>query len=198
VKRQREEPAGRASREKLSRARTQGSPEELETLRRRGIYEKAKSFEDRVAELFALHGAHTTLDYKRDDMQFDVRAEITAGLLPAYILVECKDTDRPVTQEAVRNFASKVEYAAAADRLPYQGVLVARLRFANNAHVVAQNLRVQLRTYEELLLSLVDLRPNRQAAILSFRGTALERLYVEQDVVLEGESAQASRSRHAS
>ncbi|HWM93751.1 MAG TPA: WD40 repeat domain-containing protein [Thermoanaerobaculia bacterium] len=45
-----------------------------------GIYEKAKSFEERVAELFSLQGYRTTVDYKRDDMQFDVRLELTVLL----------------------------------------------------------------------------------------------------------------------
>jgi WD40 repeat protein len=175
----------RAIREELSRAKGKGDPEELEALRRRGIYEKAKTFEERVAELFSLLGYRTTVDYKRDDMQFDVRLELSLGVIPIHALVECKDTDRPVTQQQVREFASKVEYAADADKLPYQAILIARSGFANNAHEVAKNLRVHLQTYDQLLLSLVDLRPNLDAAVRAFQGTALERLYVEQEVVFD-------------
>ena len=134
------------------------------------------------------------MDYKRDDMQFDVRVELTMGMFPVYLLIECKDTSRPVTQQQVREFASKVEYASQADKLPYQGMLVARSQFANNAHTAAETLRIQLRTYEQLLLSLVDLRPNLDSAIRAFQGTALERLYVEQDAVLEGTSAPGRRT----
>ncbi len=180
----------RAAREvdsKLSRARAKGDPEELEILRRRGIYEKAKTFEEKVAELFSLLGYRATVDYQRDDMQFDIRLELTVGALPICALVECKDTDRAVTQQHVREFASKVEYAANVDKRPYQAILIARSGFANNAHAVAETLRVHLQTYEQLLRSLVDLRPNLDAAVLAFRGTALERLYVEQDMVFEGD-----------
>jgi WD40 repeat protein len=179
-----EELADRAAQSELSRA---NNPEELDALRRRGIYEKAKSFEERVAELFALLGYRTTVDYKRDDMQFDVRLELSFGLIPIHALVECKDLDRPVTQQHVREFASKVEYATKVDQLPYQAILIARSGYANNAHEVAKNLRVNLQTYEQLLRSLVDLRPNLETAIRAFQGTALERLYVEQDVVFESD-----------
>jgi Tol biopolymer transport system component len=179
-----EELAERAAESERSRT---GKPEELDALRRRGIYEKAKTFEDRVAELFSLLGYHTTVDYKRDDMQFDVRLELSFGVIPIHALVECKDLDRPVTQQQVREFASKVEYAIRVDQLPYQAILVARSGFANNAHEVAKNLRVQLTTYEQLLRSLVDLRPNLDATIHAYQGTALERLYVEQDVVFESD-----------
>jgi WD40 repeat protein len=179
-----EELAERATRSELSRA---GKPEDLDALRRRGIYEKAKTFEEKVAELFSLLGYRTTVDYKRDDMQFDVRLELSFGVIPIHALVECKDLDRPVTQQQVREFASKVEYAVKVDQLPYQAILIARSGYANNAHEVAKNLRVHLQTYEQLVLSLVDLRPNLEAAVRAFQGTALERLYVEQDVVFEGD-----------
>ncbi len=171
------------ARSRLSRAAA--DPEELEILRRRGIYEKAKTFEEKVAELFSLQGYRTTVDYKRDDMQFDVRAEMSFGAIPIQALIECKDTERPVTQQQVREFASKVEYACQADKRPYQGILIARKAFANNAHTAAETLRVHLQTYEQLVLSLVDLRPNLDAALRTFQGTALERLYVEQDLVFE-------------
>jgi WD40 repeat protein len=176
-------PAGKARPSRKAKA----DPEDPDVLRRRGIYEKAKTFEERVAELFSLQGYRTTLDYQRDDMQFDVRVELTSGILPVHGLVECKDTDRPVTQQQVREFASKVEYTADADRLPYQGILIARYGFVNNAHEAARKLRILLRTYEELLRSLVDLRPMLDEAVRTFQGTALERLYVEQDIVFEAD-----------
>ena len=156
-------------------------------LRRRGIYEKAKSFEEKVADLFRLLGYQATVDYKRDDLQFDIRLEMSGAAVPSYVLVECKDTERPVGQEEIRNFASKVEHAKRADTLPYNSILVARSRFANNAHAVAKQQFVQLRTFQELLLSLVDTGPNVEAAIRNYQGTALERLYVEQDVVLQSD-----------
>ncbi len=176
-------PAGKARPTRKAKA----DPENPDVLRRRGIYEKAKTFEERVAELFSLQGYRTTLDYQRDDMQFDVRVELTSGILPVHGLVECKDTGRTVTQQQVREFASKVEYASDADRLPYQGILIARSGFVNNAHEAARKLRIHLRTYEELLRSLVDLRPMLDEAVRSFQGTALERLYVEQDIVFEAD-----------
>src|SRR5689334_21759320 len=85
--------------------------EDEDLLRRRGIYEKAKTFEERVAELFGLLGYRTIVAYQRDDMQFDVVLEMATGALPSWPLVECKDTGQTVTQKQVRDFASKVETA---------------------------------------------------------------------------------------
>jgi hypothetical protein len=158
-----------------------------DALRRRGILERAKSFEDEVAELFRLLGYKTVVDYKKDDMQFDVRLEMPGGPLPAWVLVECKDTAAKVGQKDVREFASKVDHLRRAERRNYQAILVSRAGFVNNAHAVAEEQFVELRTYDELLLSLVDLGPHLDAAVDTYRGTALERLYVEQDVVLQSD-----------
>lgn len=161
----------RASR-KARPSRTASSDlEESDALRRRGIYEKAKTFEEEVAHLFSLLGYRATVDYARDDLQFDIRLQLNVGVLPIHVLVECKNLGGRVTQKQVREFADKVRYAAGQDKLPYQAILIARSGFANNAHVVAKNLGVHLQTYEELLLSLVDLRPNLEAAIRAFRDT---------------------------
>ncbi|HEX4966201.1 MAG TPA: pentapeptide repeat-containing protein [Thermoanaerobaculia bacterium] len=160
---------------------------EKDPLRRREIYEKAKRFEEQVADLFRLQGFRALIDYKRDDMQFDIRLETSFGALPIHVLVECKDTDDSVTQRDIREFATKVDYVTREDKLQYQAILVARSGFANNAHEAAKNLRINLQTYEQLLFSLVDLRPNLDDAVRKFQGTALERLYVEQGVVFEGE-----------
>lgn len=157
------------------------------TRMRREIYERAKRFEDRVAELYGLLGCRTFVDYLLYDMQFDIRLEIAHGAFPTYALVECKDMGEPVTQKQVREFASKVETARELDRKPYQGIMVARSGFANNAHTMAQAKLVHLLTFQQLILSLVDLGPNLEAAIRSFEGTPLERLYVEQDAILEKE-----------
>ncbi|NJL29504.1 MAG: NACHT domain-containing protein, partial [Thermoanaerobaculia bacterium] len=176
-----------AERAEAERQRRPEPREEIEALERREIYEKAKSFEERVAELFRLLGYSATVDYKKDDMQFDIRLELASGPLPTYVLVECKQTARAVTQKEVRELASKVAHARTADQKPYQAILVSQSGFANNAHAVAAQQFVQLLTFEQLLLSLVDLGPSLEAAIAGFRGTALERLYVEQEVVLQSD-----------
>lgn len=152
---------------------------------RREIYVKAKRFEERVAELFGLLGYRTIVDYQRDAMQFDVRLERGHAAFPSYRLVECKDLGKPVTQKQVREFALKVETIRDTEKRPYQAIMVARSGFVNNAHAVAQTKLVHLLTFQQLLLSLVDLQPNLEAAIRNFEGTPLQRLYVEQDAVLE-------------
>ncbi|MCP4661162.1 MAG: NACHT domain-containing protein, partial [bacterium] len=132
-----------------------------------------------------LLGYKTDLDYSKDALQFDVRIERAGGPFAVHGLVECKDWDRPVGQREVREFASKVEHARRADGKLYQAILIARSGFVNNAHAVAATNLVELRTFQELLLSLVDLDPHLEAAVRAFQGTDLEDLYVEQDAVLQ-------------
>ena len=69
-----------------ARKATPKGMEDEDTLLRRGIYEKAKRFEERVAELFGLLGYRTIVDYLRDEMQF----EMAYMVFPTYALVECK------------------------------------------------------------------------------------------------------------
>ena len=180
----------RAAREvdsKLTRAKAKADPEELDALRRRGIYEKAKSFrgEGGRAVLPPRLPRHRGLPAGRHAVRRPPGADRGRPAHPRPGGVQGHGS--PVTQQQVREFASKVEYAAGVDKRPYQAILVARSGFANNAHTVAETLRVHLQTYEQLLRSLVDLRPNLDAAVLAFRGTALERMYVEQDMVFEGD-----------
>jgi WD40 repeat protein len=185
------------SEEKRQRRRPIGPGDDDDARVRREVFERAKSFEEQVADLFRLLGYDATVDYKRDDMQFDVRLEMPSAAIAAYALVECKDTARPVTQADVREFASKVNVVRTTDECPYQAILVARTAFANNAYAVAKTLLVQLRTYDDLLRSLVDLPACVEHALRGYQGSALERLYVEQDVLFDEDLSQPHPSRHA-
>ncbi|HEX4961584.1 MAG TPA: pentapeptide repeat-containing protein [Thermoanaerobaculia bacterium] len=57
----------------------------------------------------------------------------------------------------------------------------------NNAYAVAATEFVHLMTFQDLVLSLVDLGPNLEASVQSFQGTPLGSLYVEQEGVLEAD-----------
>ncbi|MBI5365825.1 MAG: pentapeptide repeat-containing protein [Planctomycetes bacterium] len=179
----------RAGSERAARVRPGGRGEKdpLDSQHRREILERAKSFEERVAELFRLQGFQAGVDYKRDDLQFDVRLAQEGNALPTYALVECKDTDDPVSHKMVLEFAQKVEHARKADNLDYRAILVARSHFANNALAVAQQHFVRLLTWEDLLFSLVDLTPVLDKAVRDYQGSALERLYVGQSALLQSE-----------
>ncbi|HSG38317.1 MAG TPA: pentapeptide repeat-containing protein, partial [Thermoanaerobaculia bacterium] len=156
----------------------------------REIYEKAKRYEERVAELFRLHGYQTVVDYKRNDQQFDIRLE-KRGVPPVYALVECKDTTDRVGQQDILKFKLYVDHASKVDRVPYQPIMIARSGFVNHVKAVADTEFIHFMTFRDLLLSLVDLEPNLEAAIRSFeepqqsQQIPLKDLYVEQDAVLE-------------
>lgn len=180
--------AREAERSNVRSARARGAPDgDLDELRRRGLLERAKSFEERVAELFEYQGWKATVDYAKAGRQFDVRLERGAGALQDHALVECKDLGRPVPQDAVVDFARAVEEARKEDGVLYRPFLVARSGFANNCHAAAQRNLVQLLTWDQLLRSLVDFRPSLDALVRQYQGTALERLHVENDVVLQAE-----------
>ncbi len=153
-----------------------------EVREKRAIYQRAKRFEEKVAELFQLLGYRAEVDYKVLDMQFDVKLELQ-GAVTTHVLVECKKTRRPVGQREVRDFGSKVEAASTRDKRRYQAIMVSENGFVNNARAMADELFVELKSYRELQRSLVDLSPNLDHAIRTFQGTDLERLYVEQQVV---------------
>ena len=190
LERTREELIAAAEREiQERRVRRLGREREDEpgALRRRELFERAKRFEEQVADLFRLLGYQATVGYTQKAMQFDIRLEMPGAAIPQDALVECKDTDRPVGQREVREFAAKVASAREGDRRSYQAIMVARSRFADNAHAEAAGAFVQLRTHDDLMRLLVDLGPSLDACIRGYEGTELERLYVEQELVFQGE-----------
>jgi len=74
----------RDSEERRQRQLPERGPQEEEGGRRREVFERAKRFEEKVADLFRLLGYDVTLDYKRDDMQLDVRLEMPAAAIASY------------------------------------------------------------------------------------------------------------------
>ncbi len=144
-----------------------------------------EDFGKKVANLFQLAGYRVVVGYERDNMQFDIRLETMAGPLSVHCLVECTGRRTRINQKTVREFAGKVDNLNTTEKLPYRAVLVSRSGFTNEAHAVANDLSVELFTYEDLLRSLVDIVPCLEAGIRGFEGTPLEQLYVEQDVVLQ-------------
>ncbi len=170
------------------RALRDGDARELERLRRAGIYEKARRFEERVGDIYRLDAFEVVVDYRKNDDQFDLRIERSLGTFGRqYGVVECKDRDTPVSRREVRDFAGKVEALVRAESLPYQGLIVSRSGFSGNAHEEARLKRVQLFTYDRLITSLVDFERNLDAASRGFHDSPIGRLYVEQDVVYEHE-----------
>jgi restriction endonuclease/NACHT domain-containing protein len=187
----REYEARRASRaaERAEKKRLATSPEDFDELRRRGILDRAKAFEEQVAELFAFQGYRTTLDYSSANLQFDVLLE-KGGALKDWVLVECKDRDTKVSQREVVQFAQDVTQAELSDERRYRPVIVSRSGFVNHANQAAARNFVNLLTFDELTDSLVDFKPALGQILGSYRGTALERLYVETDAILERKLAE--------
>lgn len=159
---------------------------DAETLRRQGPAEKARSFEERVAELFSLQGHRVTRGYRRGNLEADLRLEIPVGTLPLSVLVECKASGRPATLQEVRDFAGKLQAFQDLDKKPYQGILVTQASISPRIEEEARQFGVIPQTYRQLLVSLAEPIP-LEPAIHAFQGTALERLYVELEVVLESE-----------
>ena len=179
----------RETRDRTLRAYASGDPAELD---------RERSFLERVLDLFSVLGYDSVVNYEKEGLRFGARLEMTGGALPIYGLVECTDSERPVTQQQVQDLAERVVRARKMDKRPYQAILVSRAGFTESAHAVAEEQFVQLLTFQQLLLTLVDLSPHLDTAIRSFQGTALERLYVEPHVLVERASRPgelSSRSR---
>jgi len=114
---------------------------------RRGINERARLFEEEVADLFRLLGYKATVDVKDDDSQVDVVLEKSDGIFTTRALVECKDWTKPVDQNEVRYFGIRVEEARQVHRFS-QAILVARSGFRNHCHAVAEKFNVSLLTFK--------------------------------------------------
>jgi WD40 repeat protein len=151
--------------------------------------EPSDTFVSRVGHLFHLLGYTILFEYEFAgiSLRFDLCVEMADGPVPSFLLIECKDSEQPVIADEVRAFAARVEEASRLERRRYQAIFVARTQFAANVADVAAELFVQLRTWDELLFSLIDFGPAIDKTIRDFRGTAVERLYVEQRVIVESQ-----------
>jgi WD40 repeat protein/cellulose biosynthesis protein BcsQ len=180
-RRSREEAREAEAREKRTRAR---SRDELGQLGH-SAFEREKTFEEQVADLFRLMGHDVEpIGGASGDLGFDLRVEV-AGPPRVSTLVECKDASEPLSGPAVEDFARTAAAFRIRDRRNYQVMLVSRSGFTPRAVEAAESAFVELRTLDELARSLVDLGPSLEHSIRDFEGSPLERLYVEQDVVFE-------------
>lgn len=168
----------RGDRENLARAFARGD--------RQGI-DDALTFEEKVAELFSLLGHSVTPRHRSGELEFDLRLDLTAGAFIVQALVLCQSAGRPLGSQQVKDFAERVQKARASENPRYEAMLVASSGFSAAAREMADLLGVQLQSYEQLLLSVVDLDPLLDQAILEFQGSALERLYVDLDALQESE-----------
>lgn len=175
----------KADQEKLARAVAKGDRSEISRLRRQGIYEKARDFEEKVAEVFSLHDYHVKLHHRSGDLDFGLRLEIPRGLLQAVALVECKTGSGSITTQEVQETARRVEAARDIDKLPYQAMLIASSEPLPAVREVASAERVHVQSYKQLLLSLIEPAALLDHAIRGLQGTALERLWVDLDVLME-------------
>jgi WD40 repeat protein/cellulose biosynthesis protein BcsQ len=175
----------KADREKLARAIAKGDREEIARLRRQGIYESALDFEDKVAKVFSLHDYQVTPHHRSADLEFDLRLEISRGLLPVVALVECRTGSGRITPQEIQETAKRVKTAGEAEGLPYQAMLIASSEPPAAVREVAIAERVHVQTYKQLLLSLIEPTALLDHAIRGLQGTALERLYVDLDVLME-------------
>ena len=155
----------------------------------RGSVDTVDTFVARVGHLFHILGYSVARDYELPgtDLRFDLCLDMAGTPVPSFLLIECKDSEQAVTADEVRAFAARGEEASRIDRRRYQAIFVARSQFADNVAEVAAESFVQLRVWDELLLSLIDFGQNIDKAIHDFRGTAVERLYVEQQVIVESQ-----------
>ena len=152
-----------------------------------GRHGRAVTFDRQVADLFMLQGFHVSLKVGSPDAQVDLHVRMGDGPLAVDALVDCHDGSRPAAAEQVKELAEHTRRTAEDNHRQYQAILVSRPGFTQAAYNAAQQRFVRLITYQELLEGLVDFEANLDTAIREYQGTALERLYVEQEVVLQSD-----------
>lgn len=140
--------------------------------------ESEASFEKEVASLFSILGYEVAHQYKSGAETFDMRITRRTGLLDV-ALVECR---AGVDLQAIEELGDRVERARAKDHTPYRALFVSRRPVESRPAGL-----VQVLDYDELAYSTIHAAALAENASAKFRGSALERLYIDLSVALESE-----------
>ncbi|MEM6455338.1 MAG: pentapeptide repeat-containing protein [Acidobacteriota bacterium] len=147
---------------------------------------QARALIDRAIELFALRGDRPERGDEIGLDAFDLRVRRGDDKPP--LLVSCCDWRRPVNQREVDAFSRRVQEISDESGTIHAGLMISGDRgFTDNATVAAVEVEVRLITFHDLQRSLTDLKPCYDAAVQRYRNSALERIYVPPDIVLQSD-----------
>ncbi len=117
---------------------------------------KGRRFEDEVAELYQLQGAHITQNIEICNKKVDILATFTYPVVHR-VIVECKDEKRAVEgTRRVREFYGLLT-AARATNVAESAEIITRVPWGDAAKGFAREMGVGLFTYAEKISKLIDL-----------------------------------------
>ncbi len=103
------------------------------------------------------------------------------------VIAECKDVKGGVGRPLLFEFSRKLDYLRHKKSHSFEAVMVSTTGFKTQTPAQAETLGIKLATFDQLMRSLVDFKPNLDDAVRGFEGTPLQKLYVEQEVVYQSD-----------
>lgn len=155
-------------------------------------YLKGKFLEKEIARIFILKGFEVELNREIAGNEIDVLAKKKKSYSSKYqfYVIECKHWDTKITKyivnkyEGVRN-GVKGELKKVNIEGDFEIIIISSAGFTDNAKKAADAHDIILSTYDELLSDLMNFGPYLTFLIQNFKGSTLEKLYIEQDFLPE-------------
>lgn len=140
--------------------------------------EKAKDFERSIADLFELMGWHVERNVILSTHEIDILAKQNLGLLSLRVAIECKYTDKPLTNAHIQQFASS------ASLLKNRGVvdkaiIVSHSGFTASAKDSAQRYGIECFSYDDIISKLIDFTPYLRSVVDSFERNTIVEQFIE-------------------
>ena len=143
-----------------------------------------EQFELDTAHLFRLMGYEAEVNKSITGSQIDIFLSLKTPIETQDYIVECKYWEKNVDKKVV----DEVENNMKSVHKQYPGcraIIVAKKGFTREAKSYAESLHMTMKTYEELLNGIINFDRYISYVKTLYAGTALEKNYIPQDVVVE-------------
>ena len=153
---------------------------------------KGKSFEEKTGEIFKLMGFEVELNREIAGNEIDVfsKKKKSIGKKYEYYICECKYWNKKIGKNIVNKYSGvrdgvKAELKKQKKSSDCELIIISSVGFTENARKAADAHGIILSTYDELLSELMDFDGYLSSLIQAFKGSELDRLYIEQDFIPE-------------
>ncbi|MCX6581903.1 MAG: pentapeptide repeat-containing protein [Candidatus Aminicenantes bacterium] len=143
-----------------------------------------EQFELDTAHLFRLMGYEAEVNKSITGSQIDIFLSLKTPIETQEYIVECKYWEKNVDKKVV----DEVENNMKSVHKQYPGcraIIVAKKGFTREAKSYAESLHMTMKTYEELLNGIINFDRYISYVKTLYAGTALEKNYIPQDVLVE-------------
>lgn len=143
---------------------------------------KGEQFEEKASELLRLMGYRIERDkLTSHGRQIDLYAEGKVGAFNLRFSVECKCHKKKVGTGHVDSFHAKIKPLFDNNDID-KGVMISTVGFTNKAKATAKSLKIECKTYDELLSELIDFDHYLDCIIKDYEEDELSKYYVDLDV----------------